>query len=452
MNGYKYLRMKNSFFWLKNRVLRPKAYQEYLIALQVENTTEAHLSEINWEKRKELVAFAYEHIPFYKKFYDEHNFNPSQLNVLKDWDLVPILDKPHIRANRDSILLSNVAKNRLIHVTTGGSTGEPLKTFRDKSFPEEIVKWRMLKRWGLSPADDMLMLWRIPKAHASLRYKIVNTLLWWPTKRLKYDSSVLSSDTLHKIYEDLVKLQPKIIYGYVGAVEQLALYLDKNNLKINYEPLVWVTAAPISNIQKGIFRNVFGPKILDQYACSELHWVASNSLQEDNLLIDCDYRHVDIVNQNNEAVAIGVEGDILLTDLENHVFPLIKYRVGDRSMLVDANHSKSPFPMMAPVKGRTSDFIITPRGIVVTGEYLTTIFDEYTDYILQFQVHQWQNYTVELKVVVRNQDMQTNERIEKVINILRNKTNSEIDVKYTFVDSIPNDRGKIRYIKSDVKR
>ncbi len=442
---------KSNFFWLKNKLLRPKAYQEYLNALAVENTTSENLSQINWEKRKKLVAYAYENIPFYKFFYDEQHFHPSHLIAEKDWALVPVVEKKLIREHKNSFLLPNVSSKKLINVTTGGSTGEPLKTFRDKGFSEEIIKWRMLKRWGISPSDDMLLLWRIPKAHTSLKYKIINELVWWPTTRLKYDSSVLSSDTLRKIYEDLVKIKPKIIYGYVGAVEQLALYLDKNNLKINYEPLVWVTAAPVSNVQKGIFKNVFGNKILDQYACSEIHWVASNPLNEDNLLIDWDYRHVDIVNQDNQAAAIGVEGDILLTDLENHVFPLIKYRVGDRSMFVN-NHSESPFPMIAPVKGRTSDFTITPSGIVIAGEYLTTIFDEYTDYILQFQVHQLVDYTIDIKVVVRNQDDQTAKMVDEVISLLKMKTNNEVAIKLFYVDYIPHDRGKIRYIKCDVKR
>lgn len=444
-------KFKDNFFWLKNTLLRPKAYKEYLKALKTESLTSAELSAINWEKRKKLVAFAYDNIPFYKMFYNEHNFHPNDLKTEKDWTLVPILEKKCIREQNQDMLLPNVSKKDLINVTTGGSTGEPLKTFRDKTFPEEIIKWRMLKRWDISPADDMLLLWRIPKAHSGLKYKITNNLLWWPTRRLKYDSSVLNDATLQKIYKDLVSKKPKIIYGYVGAVEQLALYLNKNNLKINYEPLVWVTAAPVSQVQKAIFSSVFGPKILDQYACSELHWVASNQPNENDLLLDSDYRHMDIIDAQNRPLSYGVEGDILLTDLENHVFPLLKYRVGDRSMFVE-NHSQSPFPMIAPVKGRNSEFTITPSGIVVNGEYLTTIFDEYTDYILQFQVHQLENYTVEVKVVVRNQDEQTIKSVEEVLNVLRTKTNHEVEIKSLFVDFIPHDRGKIRYIKCDVKR
>lgn len=444
-------KLKATFFWLKNTLLRPKAYQEYLKALEVEQNSRDQLSEINWAKRKKLVAFAYEAIPFYRKFYDENHFHPSQLKTESDWALVPILEKKYIRAEKEALLLPNVSPKKLISVTTGGSTGEPLKTFRDKTFPEEIIKWRMLKRWGISPADDMLLLWRIPKAHSGLKYKIVNTLLWWPTRRLKYDSSVLTADTLHQIYQDLLRKKPQIIYGYVGAVEQLALYLHQNHLKINYEPLVWVTAAPVSRVQKTVFSRVFGPKILDQYACSELHWVASNTPEEHNLLVDSDYRHLDIVDAENQLVEKGIEGDILLTDLENYVFPLLKYRVGDRTMFVDSPVS-CPFPMIAPVKGRTSEFTVTPSGIVINGEYLTTIFDEYTDCILQFQVHQLENYSVDVKVVVKSQDNQTIKNVEEVINLLKTKTNHEIEIRPIFVDFIPHDRGKIRYIKCDVKR
>jgi hypothetical protein len=50
-----------------------------------------------------------------------------------------------IRENFDEITMCNVSKRRLNISTRGGSTGNPLKVYHDKKFPNDILTWRYLE-------------------------------------------------------------------------------------------------------------------------------------------------------------------------------------------------------------------------------------------------------------------------------------------------------------------
>jgi len=445
-------KIRKKIFFLKNLLFRKYAIKEYQIALERERFSESNIQDINWSKRKKIVNFAYKNNSFYNRFYKRSNFHPDQLIKVKDWNQVPILEKEHIRAYKDQILDSKISKDKLIRVTTGGSTGEPLELFRDKRFPEEIIKWRMLKRWNLHPGANKAMVWRQLSFEKSLYHKLKNFSIWYPTLRYKYDVSDLSKDKLEKIAKSITFKKPPIIWGYVGAIEQLALFMLEYDISLKYNPVVWVTAAPVSQIQKNLFLKVFSRYVLDQYACSEVHWVAANTPFTENLLVEDDYRHVDIADSAGNLLGLEQEGDILLTDLENRAFPLIKYRVGDRTRKIKNTLPGNPFSMLAPVKGRNTDLIKSPNGILLSGEFLTTIFDDYTDTVKQFQVVQKADYSINVLVVLHSGVVndQSDRVLGNVRSLLQKKLDGEVPVEVNHVKSLPHDRGKIRFVKSEL--
>ena len=323
-------------------------------------------------------------------------------------------------------------------------------TYRDNRFPEEIVKWRMLKRWGIHPGEHIAMFWRIPSSRKNGLRKILNNLLWWPTKRLSFDASNVNEETLSNWLSRINNLKPPLIWGYVGAVHEFAFFLKKNGSKLAYKPkCVWVTAAPLGDDLALTLEENLTKNILNQYACSEIHWVAANIPGTQQLIIEEDFRHVDIVNSENENCETNEHGDILITDLHNYAFPLIKYRVGDRSCFVEPEDERFPgFRRMAPVKGRVTDYIFTRSGIKITGEFLTTIFDDYTDYVSQFNIHQKDSDIVEIKIVPKNSF--DKKALNKVKSELEKMAGGELEFKFDFVKEIPSDRGKVRYIKNDL--
>ncbi|MDP6494661.1 MAG: hypothetical protein QGI09_04420, partial [Dehalococcoidia bacterium] len=149
--------------------------------------------------------------------------------------------------------------------------------------------------------------------------------------------------------------------------------------------------------------------------------------------------------------ADGQMGDIVVTDLENYVFPLIRYVNGDRghSVAGDAEDGIG-FPLMGPVKGRVSEAVSLPDGSLLTGEYLTTIFDEFPDCVKGFQVHQQADGSIDVIYIPSGDSSALEENVRVVQSRLLEVMASQVPVRFTAVDSIPHDRGKLRFVISDL--
>ena len=446
---------KQNIFWLKNKLFRPGAISAYRQALEAEKGSRDEILSINWKKRRAIVEYAYLQSPFYRKFYEERGFSPRDLQSPADWNSIPVLEKQHLKNFTGKILAEQVPIKRRIRTTTGGSTGAPLLTYRDRRFHEEILKWRMLRRWDVSPSANMLMLWRIPEREDRQLRKMMNHAIWFPTRRYKFDVSALDPKNLESIYKVILKHRPGIIWGYVGALEALALYLESCGNGLEYSPLVWSTAAPVSDPQMRLFKRIFGNRILDQYACSEIHWIASGVPGSRQLVVDSDHRHLEISCGETHSADESDFGDILLTDLENYVFPLIRYRNGDRGRFATRpDESMLQFDWIEPVRGRVSDMLRSPAGAVLSGEYLTTVFDDCVDLIQQFKFHQRADFSVQVFVKRSNEGERNAERMSRVMAKkkleLAEKMKNEVVFEISYVEHIEHDRGKTRFIQSEI--
>ena len=87
--------INNFIFWTKNYLFRPNAIKQYKASLvNIEN--DSNLKTLNWEKRVSIIRYAYNNIPFYRKYYDDNGFHPNMLKSENDWNLIPILEKKYI--------------------------------------------------------------------------------------------------------------------------------------------------------------------------------------------------------------------------------------------------------------------------------------------------------------------------------------------------------------------
>ena len=98
---------------------------------------------------------------------------------------------------------------------------------------------------------------------------------------------------------------------------------------------------------------------------------------------------------------------------------------------------------MDQVKGRKSDNFNLPDGSVISGEYLTTLFDDYPDAVKRFQVVQNKDLSIDLNVSTNGQQDKV---LRQVKQGLEEKVKYQVAVVLVVTDEFQSFGGKLRYV------
>lgn len=439
---------KSNLFKIKYRLYRGNAF-----TLLKDLKKSQFWSEDQWQayrnkQQKLLVKLAFEHTRFYAKFYSAAGFQAGDIEQECFFEKLPILTKTHLRESFEDIVNPDLRGNLGVS-TTGGSTGVPVKCGYNKSLPIEAYGWRSLEWWGLNSWDDGAYVWRNPRANR-LSAQFINQMLWWPTRKIRFDASAMTPQSMDLFIREWNKFKPPQLQGYVGAVVELAQYIENNRISVNSPKVVWVTSAPLLATQRLLVERVFNAPVYDQYGCCELPWIAAQCEKKQGLHVNDERVFMEFVDEANFSAQKGNWGRTLLTRLDDYSFPLIRYEVGDTGRYLESTCSCGrTLSLIDQVKGRITDIIRLPSGRVLSGEYLTTIFDDYPDAVSAFRVTQKRDGALHIEYVpVREKSLDS--IIANVKAVIQKKVDGEVPVSLMEVQSIPHDRGKLRFVVREV--
>ena len=437
-------RIKASAFSFKYNLMKRGSIIAYknLLANQLKSPEE--VDSLNWSNARYLLIHAMESSDFYKTAYRESGFNAHDIQSPADFEKLPILTKSDLRMCQKSILCKGVDPKECNLVTTGGSTGEPVAVYHPKSVPRSASLWRMMHWWDVGLGSDIATIYR--EVAISRKRQTLDQLIWWPRKRILLDAANLTDQSIKQWLSECNKYQPAILHGYVGAVDYVAGRVLEWGIQAWSPKAVWVTSAPLSITQRQRIEQAFSTKVYDQYGSCEVFYLACETPFAEGLAVFHDQRRIEVVDDQGKNVPHGVEGRILVTDFENLAFPLIRYEIGDRgSFLKNQDKWALPFPRLSPVKGRVSDLLSFPNGQTVSGEFWTTLFDDFPSSIDQFQVLQEKDMSIILRYV-RAERENSEASVEIVVDRIKRILKGSVPIKSEAVDEILSDRGKTRFI------
>lgn len=432
---------------LKQRLLRPGAYRQYRELLRTQYLPAEELAALGWRRRLDLLHHAYETVPYYRRRLDEAGLRPADLRTPEDWQQLPALTRQEVIDHRDELLSRQARPDQVALSTTGGSTGTPVTTYQDRRYPSEVLMWRLVTWWGLAPGGHAAHSWRLTRRSRAAR--LANALLWWPTRRLWLDATAMTPGQMRSFLTDFNRLRPPLLQGYVGAIHHLASFIEEEGLPVHSPGAVWLTAAPVSAVERALVQRVFHAPVYDQYGCCEVGCLAAQCAAGGALHLNADVHHVEFVREDGAPCAPGEYGRILVTDTTNRAFPLLRYELGDSGRaLPGACSCGRTLPLMDAVRGRVTDMVRLPDRSVLGGDTLTTIFDDFPEAVRAFQVVQERDLSLVLRVVPNHQNPQANPLIDGVLQTLRTRTRGLVPVSLEVVEALESDRGKTRYVIS----
>lgn len=431
-------------FWLKWGMVVPGAKERFRRLLANERRPLEALSREQEAAKRALVTRVVREVSFYREHYGKAGFELGDMRQQGWFERLPIVTKADIRAHFESMTNSALRCHRKVS-TTGGSTGTPTKTGYDGRVPEAIYSWRLQAAYGIHPWDDHAYVWRVPRTSRWARLK--NTVMWWPTRHLKLDASFMDVQSMGAFLSRYNALRPALLQGYVGAIAQLTQFVVDSGMAVWAPKCVWVTSAPLSAVQRALIGRAFRAPVCDQYGSCEVRWIAHQCPGGEGLHVNVEHVAIEFVDERTRVVPRGEYGKVLLTNLEDVVFPLIRYENGDRGRwLSGACPCGRTLPRIDSVKGRESESFVLPSGMVVNGEFLTTLFDGDPDLVHGFRVTQHRDSSITVSYIPATTTDEARKRLGTIQSALEVRLNREVPVRFVPVATLPHDRGKLRFV------
>ncbi len=409
------------------------------------------ITEIQWNKLKQLLYHAYNNVPYYKRVFNRLNLSPNDINSFSDFTKLPMLDKKIITMYVDSLITSNIEKVELIADSTGGSTGENLHFFYDnKSVEKRTAMMLRGDRWaGLDIGDKYVKLWGSHfdiQSGNILRGKVYNLLF----RQVLLNSNNLSDKKMHEYVKIISKYNPKCLIGYASSLYIFAKFLSDNKID-TIKPMSIISSAEIIHeYQRDLIETVFGCKVFNRYGCREFGAIGQECKYHAGLHLNAEHIYVEIINEAGTPCRLGERGELVITDLDNFVFPFIRYRIGDIGIASDKScECGRGLPLLEKIEGRAFDIIIGINGTLVTGTFWTLLLRTYVKGILQFQIIQEKLSEIKVNLVV-NDDFTQDEK-HKLLEKIYEKCGQDMNVDLQLVENIPIPKsGKHRFIISKV--
>ena len=210
--------------------------------------------------------------------------------------------------------------------------------------------------------------------------------------------------------QDLVaqlnEFRPTVLATYPTAALMLAEEAVAKRLRVQLGE-VWTGGEALTPAMRDFIAQAFGCPVAQSYGSSEFFAMATEC-RFGALHLNSDWLILESVDEHWRPVPDGQEGCIsLLTNLANHVQPLIRYDLGDRVTLRDGGCACGSALPVIEVQGRVDDSLLlrAQDGLVVRllPLALTTVLEEEAK-VFDFQIIQQGEQALLLRVASQGEE------------------------------------------------
>tara|TARA_B100000989_G_scaffold289757_1_gene262040 strand:+ start:2878 stop:4215 length:1338 start_codon:yes stop_codon:yes gene_type:complete len=443
----------NKFKKKKVNFLKDKKFIEKLKFLKLSSSWSKSKIKLFQEKEiKKLLKWSFKNIPYYKKKFNNLNLNFNNFDV-KSFSKLPLLDKQTLK-KYNNLFKFKLSNTKLYYMTTGGTTGKPLKVWMDDEYKmfSLACTYFYLDLFKLNPYKDKNV-----RIHGdTINIKKIKKNIFWEyeqqnKKKLIMSSYHITSANIMNYIKKISEHNPKYLHCYPSVIYLMAKIIKDMNIKINFFPdVIFTDSEMLYNNQKKLISKIFKCPVFSIYGHTEGCIFGYPDKKNNFFKLHPAVGYVELIDKNGKIIhKDGVKGEIVVTGFLNKVFPLIRYRTQDFGII---DNKKSNFVILKKIFGRRQDFIISKNNEEIPVG--PALFDYNYDWsrIEKFQIHQKIKGRITFNIVINKE---FSKQIKSISNSLKSRferlLNNQFKINVRVHKEIKfTQRGKFRYLIQDL--
>lgn len=265
------------------------------------------------ERMNEIKEYAIKHTDFYKCYTIA--------------DVFPIVTKVELLNNYEKIKSKEQFNLPLHSSSTSGSTGIPFTVIQNfEKRQRTIADLKVFGEYANYRSHEKMLQLR------AYNGKYLDRKIDRQENIFRYDISNLKEENTDNLLRYIAQLRPNTIFGYTSTLETLSDYIllyhvDTSHWRIKS---VLVGAETLTDEIADKIKRAFKCPLFDRYSNMEMGIYAQREYGKTNFRLNRASYYFEIVQLDRDIPAKeGEVGRIVVTDLFNHAFPMIRYDTGD---------------------------------------------------------------------------------------------------------------------------
>lgn len=274
----------------------------------------ADIKYFQLSKIRKLVDNAYKNVPFYRELYGACGYEEGGISSFSDFEQLPIVNKGLLSSFDARIIVSDPEALEFANTArTSGSSGRPFTVYSDDDdtvldYLEVLRFYSSCLQRPLQKHDWVYMLHHSGLAFSSLHGK-------YRTFQLP---DLLPSTPLG---EHLLFLRPKLL---VTLPSYLPLILQhKAEIKMSGVEAILTNSESSTQLERNYYSEALGLPVFDEYSSEEVGLIATQCAHGEYHVVE-DGVYLEILNADERGY-----GNVICTDLNNELMPLIRFDHGD---------------------------------------------------------------------------------------------------------------------------
>lgn len=299
---------------------------------EIELKSNQDIRQFQEEKLRELMLYLASNSVFYKKLFDENNIDISEINTLEKLSLIPVTTKEDLQKYNNDFICVDTSKI-IDYVTTSGTTGKPVffgltdKDLDRLGYNEAIS----LACSQVTKTDTIQLMTTMDRRFmAGLAYFL-------GARRLGAGIIRVGAGIPELQWDSILKFKPSYLIAVPSFLLKLIEYAEQNNIDQNNSSVKGVICIgePLKNQDFSL--NILSDKIKQKWDIDLYSTYASTEMN--TAFAECEYQQgghhhpeliiVEILDENNEQVEPGKEGELVITTLGVEGMPLLRFKTGD---------------------------------------------------------------------------------------------------------------------------